>query len=51
MSVLKKDIKEIELKRLKNTFDAVEKISEIVSAHPNNHMFTEHLIYLERSFR
>ncbi len=51
INILKKDIKEIELKRLKNTFDAVEKISNIVSAHPDNHIFSEHLIYIERSFR
>lgn len=49
ISVIKKDIKKIEAARLKNTFDTVEKISKIVSKHPNHgNEFAEHLLIMER---
>ena len=34
IDVIKKDIADIEAARLKNTFDTVDKITNIVSAHP-----------------
>jgi hypothetical protein len=48
VKILKKNIKEVENEKLKNTFDAVEKISAIVSKHPENEQFTQHLINLDR---
>ena len=49
--IIKKDIQKIEAERLKNTFDTVEKISVIVSAHPENEKYTKHLIFMERAIR
>lgn len=51
ISLLKKDIKKIEAKKLKNTFDTVEKISHIVSGHPDKDKYVEHLIHLEHNRR
>lgn len=51
IKILKKDIKKVEEARLKNTFDTVEKISAIVSKHPDNEKYEAHLINIERSFR
>lgn len=48
VSLIKKDIKRIEDAKLKNTFDTVEKISNIVSTHPDRNQFAEHLIYFDR---
>lgn len=45
--IIKKDIKKVEAARLKNTFDTVEKITRIVSNHPENQQFADHLIYME----
>ena len=49
VSILKKDIKKIEAERLKNTFETVEKISNIVQTHPDKKAFTEHLINIDRA--
>jgi hypothetical protein len=46
---LKKDIQEVEALRLKNTFDTVEKISNIVQTHPDNEQFANHLILIDRA--
>jgi uncharacterized protein YcfL len=46
--IIKKDIKRIEDLRLKNTFDTVEKISRMVSGHPENQQYLRHLINIER---
>jgi hypothetical protein len=51
IDVIKKDIAEIEAARLKNTFDTVNKITNIVSAHPEKDKFVDHLINFERPFR
>lgn len=49
--LIKADIKAIERQRLKNTFDTVEKISQIVSSHPDREKFSDHLIQYERAVR
>ena len=46
--LIKNNIKKIEAAKLKNTFDTVEKITAIVSAHPDNEQFAKHLIQIER---
>jgi len=51
VKILKQDIKKVEIERLKNTFDSVEKISAIVSKHPDNEKFSEHLLNIERAGR
>ena len=51
IDVIKKDIAEIEAARLKNTFDTVDKITNIVSAHPEKEKFVDHLINIERAYR
>ena len=51
IKAIKKDITRIERAKLKNTFDTVEKITKIVSNHPDNQQFAEHLIYMERPLR
>jgi Spy/CpxP family protein refolding chaperone len=48
VSLLKREIKKIESERLKNTFDAIEKVSSIVSTHPDRSKFAEHLKGVER---
>ena len=48
VSLLKRDIKKIENLRLKNTFDAIEQVSSIVSTHPDRTKFAEHLKSVER---
>jgi hypothetical protein len=47
VKILKQDIKKVEEQKLKNTFEAVEKISEIVEGHPQNHQFVEHLLLID----
>lgn len=49
--IIKSDIKAIEGQRLKNTFDTVEKISQIMSSHPDREKFSDHLIQYERAVR
>ena len=49
VEILKKDIKEIETARLKNTFDTVEKISNLLTDHPQKDKFAEHMMILDRS--
>lgn len=51
VKILKGDIKKVEQARLKNTFDTVEKISAIVSKHPDNEKYHDHLINIERSLK
>jgi Spy/CpxP family protein refolding chaperone len=51
IKIIKNDIKKVEELRLKNTFDTVEKITAIISSHPENEKFSDHLINIERSFR
>lgn len=51
IKLIKKDIKEIEAKKLKNTFDTVEKISAIVSSHPDNSKYVDPLIHIEQNRR
>ncbi len=51
VSILKKDIKEVEAQKLKNTFDAVEKITDLVSDHPDKDKFAEHLMIFDRPIR
>lgn len=51
IELIKKDIKQIEDKRLKNTFDTVEKISNIVSDHPEKYEFGHRMLDLERPLR
>ncbi len=48
VALLKADIKKIEADRLKNTFDAIEKISNIVSAHPEHDVYIKHLMSIDR---
>jgi hypothetical protein len=48
VDILKKDIKRIEDAKLKNTLDAVEKISSIVSESPNKDKFAPHLLNMDR---
>ena len=49
VEILKKDIKEVEAARLKNTFDTVEKISALVSDHPEKAKFAEHMMMMDKS--
>jgi hypothetical protein len=49
VEILKKDIKEVEAARLKNTFDTVEQISSLVSNHPEKDKFAEHMMIMDRS--
>lgn len=51
VKIIKADIKRVEGLKLKNTFDTVEKISNIVSGHPDEKQYSEHLINIERSTR
>lgn len=51
VSVLKKGIKNIEAKKLKNTFDTVEKISSMVSKQPDHDAFADGLIMMDRYSR
>jgi hypothetical protein len=51
IDVIKKDIADIEAARLKNTFDTVGKITNIVSSHTEKDKFMDHLINIERPFR
>ena len=51
VSILKKDIREVEAAKLKNTFDTVEKISDIVSDQPNKDKFAEQLMIFDRHIR
>lgn len=48
VDILKKDIKEVESARLKNTFDAVEKISSLVTDHPEKAKFADHMMNIDR---
>lgn len=48
VDILKKDIKEVEAARLKNTFDTVEKISTLVTDHPEKAKFAEHMMTFDR---
>ncbi len=48
---IKKNIQQIERKRLKNTFDTIEKISKIVSDNSDKENVSEALKNFERSFR
>lgn len=47
IKILKRDIKRVEDARLKNTFDTVEKISQIVSKDPDQKKFADHMIMME----
>lgn len=47
VKIMKADIKKIETERLKNTFNAIEQISAIVTSHPDNHGLTQHLIHID----
>lgn len=51
VELIKKDIEKIEAERLKNTFDTVEKITNIVSAHPEKDKYVDHLLLIERPAR
>ena len=51
VSILKKDIREVEAAKLKNTFDTVEKISDMVSDQPNKDKFAEQLMIFDRHVR
>jgi len=51
VELIKKDIEKIEADKLKNTFDTVEKITNIVSAHPEKHKYIDHLLFIERPAR
>lgn len=51
IAILKRDIKSVEGKRLKNTFDAIEQVSKIVSGDPEKGKFTDHLIGIDRVIR
>lgn len=48
---IKRTISKIEKDRMKNTFDAIEKISSIVSKNPDKIKFKEPLSNFERSLR
>lgn len=48
VKIIKADIKRIEDKKLKNTFDTVEKISKIVSNNPEHHNSVEHVMNMDR---
>lgn len=47
IKIIEGDIERVEKLRLKNTFDTVKKISAIVSGHPDNQEFAQHLINME----
>lgn len=47
IKIIKKDIIRIEDARLKNTFDTVEKISQIVSKDPESKKYAERIIMME----
>jgi len=49
VEILKRDIKEVEAARLKNTFDTVEKISALVIDHPEKAKFAEHMMMMDKS--
>jgi len=49
VKILKKDIKDVEAARLKNTFDTVEKISALVTDHPEKAKFAEHMMMMDKS--
>ena len=49
VDILKNDIKEVEAARLKNTFDTVEKISALVTDHPEKAKFAEHMMMMDKS--
>lgn len=51
IKLIKKEIRQIEAARLKNTFQTVEKFSAIVSKHPDNKEYSDHLINFERATR
>jgi hypothetical protein len=48
IGVLKREIKQIENLRLKNTFDAIEQVSSIVNTHPERSKFATHLKGMDR---
>lgn len=51
VKLIKKNIKRIESAKLKNTFETVEKISEVVSKNPDRQDFSDHLLNIERPLR
>ena len=51
IGILKRDIKKVEEKRLKNTFDAIEQVTRIVSGDPNKDKFSNHLMGIDRVIR
>lgn len=51
IGILKRDIKMVEAKRLKNTFDAIEQVTRIVSGDPNKDKFSNHLMGIDRVIR
>ncbi len=51
VELIKKDIKKIEAKKLKNTFDTVEKITRIVSKETDARRFEDGLIMIDRYSR
>lgn len=48
VGILKKKIKKIEDQKLKNTFDTVEKITNIVAKHEQKEKFVDHLLMIDR---
>lgn len=48
VNIIKADIKKIEDKKLKNTFDTVEQISKIVSKNPEHKNAVEHVMNMDR---
>jgi Rad3-related DNA helicase len=51
INFLKKEIERIERKRLKNTFDTLEKISKIVADQPDHDEYSDPLMHMQKSFR
>lgn len=51
IGILKRDIKQVEANRLKNTFQAIEQVTKIVAGDPNKEKFTNHLIGIDRVIR
>lgn len=51
IKIIKKEIKRIEAARLKNTFDTVGKVSQIVQHQSDKKTFREQMIIMERSIR
>lgn len=49
VDILKNDIKDVEAARLKNTFDTVEKVSALVSDHPEKAKFAEHMMMMDKT--